>query len=181
MILKIKLQTHIFGQIKLNSMRGFLLGIAVLFSLTVFAQKTKKPSSGYDVIHPFKNGIAKVEKEKKQGFINEAGEEFVPVKYDQIYPWEKGRAKVEIAGKYGFINEQGEEYIPVKYDFIGPFKNGLAISYLMLGQFYIKNQSFCLVHHSKRRQISLKQQHRHQRLGIRFRTQVLINTMEVCI
>jgi hypothetical protein len=131
MILKITLQTHIFGQIKLKSMRGFLLGIAILFSLTVFAQKTKKPSSGYDVIHPFKNGIAKVEKEKKQGFINEAGEEFVPVKYDQIYPWEKGRAKVEIAGKYGFINEQGEEYIPVKYDFIGPFKNGLAIVALM--------------------------------------------------
>ncbi len=130
-VVEIKNQKHIFGQIKKIAMRGILLGIALVFSLSVFAQKGKKPSSGYDVIHPFKNGIAKVEKDKKQGFINEAGEEFVPVKYDQIYPWEKGRAKVEIGGKYGFINEQGEEYIPVKYDFIGPFKNGLAIVSLM--------------------------------------------------
>lgn len=126
--LEINTQTHIFGQIQNYAMRGFLLSIVILFSVTAFAQKGgKKPASGYDVIHPFKNGMAKVEKDGKQGFINEAGEEFVPVKYDQIYPWEKGRAKVEIAGKYGFINEAGEEYIPVKYDFIGPFKNGLAI------------------------------------------------------
>lgn len=126
-MIKITKQSHIFGQIKLQVMRGVFLMMIMLLSMAVFAQKSKKPASGYDVIHPFKNGIAKVEKDGKQGFINETGEEFVPVKYDQIYPWEKGRAKVEIAGKYGFINEAGEEYIPVKYDYIGPFKNGLAI------------------------------------------------------
>lgn len=111
-------------------MRGFLVVILLSLTVNVFAQKGK-PTSGYDVIHPFKNKIAKVEKDGKQGFINDVGEEFVPVKYDQIYPWEKGRAKVEIAGKYGFINDLGEEYIPVKYDYIGPFKNGLAIVALM--------------------------------------------------
>lgn len=126
-MLKINNQTHIFGQIYTLVMRGFLLGITMLLAVAAFAQKGKKPASGYDIIHPFKNGIAKVEKDKKQGFIRADGDEFVPVKYDQIYPWEKGRAKVEIAGKYGFINEAGEEYIPVKYDYIGPFKNGLAI------------------------------------------------------
>jgi hypothetical protein len=110
----------------LLKMRNFLLTLLLLVSVAAFAQKGK-PASGYDVIFPFKDGIAKVEKDKKYGFINESGEEFVPVKYDQIYPWEKGRAKVEIAGKYGFINREGDEYIPVKYDFIGPFKNGLAI------------------------------------------------------
>lgn len=106
----------------------FIAIILLLFTVPVLAQKKNaKPRAGYDVIYPFKNGRAKVEKDKKQGFINTTGEEFVPCKYDNIYPWEDGRAKVEIAGKYGFINETGEEYIPVKYDYIGPFKNGLAI------------------------------------------------------
>jgi hypothetical protein len=109
-------------------LKSIFIGVILLFTVPVFAQKTAaKPKSGYDVIHPFKNGIAKVEKDKKQGFINTTGEEFVPCKYDNIYPWEDKRAKVEIANKYGFINEAGEEYIPVKYDYIGPFKNGLAI------------------------------------------------------
>lgn len=104
-----------------------LLSLIIGFSVTGFAQKKGKPKSGYDKIYPFKNGMAKVEKDGKQGFINTGGEEFVPCKYDAIYPWEKDRAKVEIAGKFGFINIQGEEYIPVKYDFIGAYKNGLAI------------------------------------------------------
>ncbi|MEI6508201.1 MAG: WG repeat-containing protein [Bacteroidota bacterium] len=110
--------------------RGFIILILSIFSITTFAQKggpKGKQRAGYDVIHPYKNGRAKVEKNKKQGFIHADGDEFVPCKYDNIYPWEKGRAKVEIAGRYGFINEAGEEYIPVKYDFIGPYKNGLAI------------------------------------------------------
>ncbi len=107
----------------------YLITFIFICSLAVsgFAQKKGKPKSGYDKIYPFKDGIAKVEKDGKQGFINTTGEEFVPCKYDAIYPWEKGRAKVEIANKFGFINEQGEEYIPVKYDFIGAYKNGLAI------------------------------------------------------
>lgn len=105
------------------------LGISFTVVLPSIAQKAPKGKvrAGYDVIHPFKNGRAKVEKDGKQGFIHENGEEFVPCKYDNIYPWEDGRAKVEIANKYGFINEAGEEFIPVKYDYIGPFKNRLAI------------------------------------------------------
>jgi hypothetical protein len=112
--------------------KNILIISILLTAVPAFAQKATKPQSGYDVIHPFnKKGIAKVEKDKKQGFINNTGEEFVPCKYDNIYPWEDGRAKVEIAGKFGFINETGEEFIPVKYDYIGPFKNGLAIVSLM--------------------------------------------------
>jgi hypothetical protein len=111
--------------------KNILIISILLTAVPAFAQKSAKPQSGYDVIHPFKKGIAKVEKDKKQGFINTTGEEFVPCKYDNIYPWEDGRAKVEIAGKFGFINEAGEEFIPVKYDYIGPFKNGLAIVSLM--------------------------------------------------
>ena len=110
--------------------RSIIIALILIYTFPALAQKTASKANvkaGYDVIHPFKNGRAKVEKDKKQGFIHPEGEEYVPCKYDNIYPWEKGRAKVEIAGKYGYINEAGEEYIPVKYDYIGPFKNGLAI------------------------------------------------------
>jgi len=111
-------------------LRSVIIAIIICYAFPSLAQKSApkgKVKAGYDVIHPFKNGRAKVEKDKKQGFIHPDGEEFVPCKYDNIYPWEKGRAKVEIAGKYGYINEAGEEFIPVKYDYIGPFKNGLAL------------------------------------------------------
>jgi len=128
-----KNNSYIFGQI-FRIMKMFLkyiiVTLALIYAFPTMAQNAPakgKVRAGYDVIHPFKNGRAKVEKDKKQGFIHPDGEEFVPCKYDNIYPWEKGRAKVEIAGKYGFINEAGEEFIPVKYDYIGPFKNGLAM------------------------------------------------------
>ena len=109
-------------------MRFLLITLCVLMAIPALAQKKGKIKSGYDKIYPFKEGIAKVEKDGKQGFITTTGEVFVECKYDAIYPWEKGRAKVEIANKYGFIDQKtGEEYIPVKYDYIGPFKNGLAV------------------------------------------------------
>lgn len=111
-------------------LRNIFIAVIIFYSFPSIAQKPAakgKNKAGYDIIHTFKNGRAKVERDGKQGFIHPDGEEFVPCKYDNIYPWEKGRAKVEIGGKFGFINEAGEEFIPVKYDYIGPFKNGLAL------------------------------------------------------
>ena len=96
-------------------MRGFLLSIVILFSVTAFAQKGgKKPASGYDIIHPFKNGIAKVEIAGKYGFINEAGEEYIPVKYDFIGPFKNGLAIVSLNGRRGLINEAGEEVVTLQ-------------------------------------------------------------------
>ena len=71
----------------------------MLLAVAAFAQKGKKPASGYDIIHPFKNGIAKVEKDKKQGFIRADGDEFVPVKYDQIYGFDYAQAMLDGAIK----------------------------------------------------------------------------------
>ena len=78
--------------------RNFIIILLLFYSFPLLAQKSApkgKIKSGYDVIHPFKNGRAKVEKDKKQGFIHPDGEEFVACKYDNIYPWEKGRAKAQ--------------------------------------------------------------------------------------
>ncbi|MEI6595888.1 MAG: WG repeat-containing protein [Bacteroidota bacterium] len=108
-----------------------IIALIFLYAFPTMAQKNSpkgKIKAGYDVIHPFKNGRAKVEKDRKQGYIHVDGDEYIPCKYDNIYPWESGRAKVEIGGKFGYIKQDsGEEFIPVKYDYIGPFKNGLAI------------------------------------------------------
>ena len=115
-------------------MRNILFLFILSLSWAAYGQGSagkKKVLLGFDMIYPYKlvegKRMAKVERAKKQGYIDEKGEEFVACKYDNIYPWEKGRAKVELAGKYGYINKEGEEFITVKYNYIGPFKNGLAV------------------------------------------------------
>ncbi|MFP5470462.1 MAG: WG repeat-containing protein [Bacteroidia bacterium] len=60
-----------------------------------------------------------VEKNKKFGFVNDLGEEVVPVKYDKIYRFDKivwEWALVEENGKLGFINRVGEEIVKPIYD-----------------------------------------------------------------
>ncbi len=106
--------------------------VLILFFIVIggfaFAQRgSQKMLKGYDAIHPFKNGRAKVEKGGKVGFINMEGEEVIPPIYDAIYPFEKGLAKVEKGGLFGMINEQGEVLLDPVYDYIGPNKNTLVI------------------------------------------------------
>jgi hypothetical protein len=84
-------------------------------------------NKGYDRIDPFKNGMAKVYKDKKIGFINIQGEEFIKCRYHYIGDFVNGLAKAMIHKKYGYINLQDEEVVPIKFDFIGPFKNNLAL------------------------------------------------------
>jgi hypothetical protein len=50
----------------------------------------------------------------KYGFINETGEEYIPVKYDYIGPFKNGLAIVALNGRRGLINEAGEEVVTLE-------------------------------------------------------------------
>ena len=80
----------------------------------------------YDWQDDFNDGFAKVELDRKIGFINEDGEEIVPCKYDEACDFSEGMAIVEAEGLCGFVNEKGEESIPCKYQGASFFHEGLA-------------------------------------------------------
>lgn len=75
----------------------------------------------YDVAFNFRNGVAKVGKDKKLGFINTEGKEVLPIACSEIEEFEHGVAKFTKGKKSGLINEKAEVILEAKYDFISPF------------------------------------------------------------
>lgn len=80
----------------------------------------------YDRARDFSGGIALVELDKKEFFINKKGEKVFDFLYDNISQFEEGLALVRKSEKKGFINNRGEEIIPLLYDDGHCFKEGLA-------------------------------------------------------
>ena len=92
----------------------------------------------FDLISYFNEGLAKVSIEGKSGFINNKGEEVIPIKYENADFdmsvvrgsntgfFKEGLAKVKINGKWGFINQNGEIVIPIIYDKVDAFREGMT-------------------------------------------------------
>lgn len=95
---------------------------------------TSACTSKYDYQSEFIGGFAEVSKEGKYGFINEAGEEVIPLKYQDVSNFIGEYAKIKLNGKYGFINKNGEEVISPKYDKIYGF-NGEYAKIIVDGKF----------------------------------------------
>ncbi len=103
-------------------------------SIPGLAPQPPLPSSAekYDNVWNYNNGLAAVEKEGKWGFINEQGEEVIPVKYETVMSFmEHPGIKTEVTaaqygGKYGYINKQGKEITPFKYDVASMFTGKYA-------------------------------------------------------
>ena len=77
----------------------------------------------YDYVYSFdSNGLAKVEKGDKKGFVNQQGVEVLKPMFTYIYSWDSdGWAKVEIGDKKGFIVLKGGKIdivVKPKYDYI---------------------------------------------------------------
>ncbi len=52
----------------------------------------------------------------KWGYINEAGQEVIPLRYDFAWDFQDGLAKVSLDEKYGVIDKTGREVVPCRYD-----------------------------------------------------------------
>jgi hypothetical protein len=59
------------------------------------------------------------------GFIDEQGNEAIPVKYDWVEPFRDGLAAVGLDGKSGYIDMSGQEVIPLLYDGTKRFSDGM--------------------------------------------------------
>lgn len=83
----------------------------------------------YDMARAFKNGLARVAKDGKWGYINTAGKVVIPLQYDEAQDFgDNGLAMVGVGplykhNHYGYINKQGEVVIPLTYDEALPFNS----------------------------------------------------------
>ena len=77
-------------------------------------------------IFPVQNGLGRIKRSGKFGFINYKGETMIPIIYDKAEDFNEGLAEVEIKGKWGYINTKGELSIKAEFETIHRFSCGLA-------------------------------------------------------
>ena len=88
-------------------------------------------TKNYDELYGFHEGLAKVYKNKKYGFIDKLGHEIVPCIYDKAEDYHLGISIVSKGEKTGVINQEGDIVIPCKFDDIQTFgKDSLAVACL---------------------------------------------------
>jgi hypothetical protein len=95
---------------------------------------TMKPvlTKPYSKLYPFVNGLARAEEKYYVGFINEKGEEVIPLQYGNVFDYfEHGvaiiynKGSISMYDKYGLIDRNGKEIIPTTYSSIFYAGNGL--------------------------------------------------------
>lgn len=100
------------------------------FKDAAYRRTVIKPN--YHFVNEFTEGLAGVSKvtptnELRFGFINEIGNEVIPLKYLNIDQFSEGLAAFKASNnKVGYIDKTGKEVIEAKYDFANKFCNGLA-------------------------------------------------------
>jgi hypothetical protein len=61
----------------------------------------------YDFADDFTDGLARVQRNGKYGYINPKGEAAIPLVYDDARNFSEGLASVKQNGKWGFIDPKG--------------------------------------------------------------------------
>lgn len=106
-------------------------GMLDKFGNEVIPCKYDNYNGDHDNAFHFCDGLARVTKKRKMGFINESGLEIVPCKYDYATDFCEGFAVVSItisssSSKYGFIDSTGKEVTACTFDSAWDFTEGLA-------------------------------------------------------
>ena len=69
-------------------------------------QNSKYPT--YDFVGDFSEGLARVRLDSKWGYINEAGEEIIPLIYDYAHDFHNGTTNVKFGNENPRINRQNK-------------------------------------------------------------------------
>lgn len=93
---------------------------------TVSLEKVAAVVGNYDRVYNFHEGLARVEKENKYGYIDKNGKEVVPCIYNFGGDFSEGFANVKKDEKWGFIDKSGKEAIPRIFDSTSNFFEGVA-------------------------------------------------------
>lgn len=88
---------------------------------------TAPARKAYDLVWPPIDGLTKVRKNGRYGFIDADRREVIPLIYEAAWSFSEGLARVrKNHGKYGFIDKTGKEIVPIVYDNADDFCNGMA-------------------------------------------------------
>lgn len=98
---------------------------------TYIDEESKINLSEYDLIGVFKDKVAPVKKNNLWGYIDEKGNEIIPVTCDMTYTFKNGMGRIMKKDEkgityYGLVNTFGRLVAPLIYEEIGDFSNGLA-------------------------------------------------------
>ncbi|MGG3806412.1 WG repeat-containing protein [Metabacillus fastidiosus] len=120
---------------------AFISLIALFFLPIVpnsYAQ-TKNIPPQYNWASPFSEGLASVEINGKDGFIDKKGKMVIKPQYGQAMGFSEGLSGVEIKGTYlwGFIDKKGKMIIKPQYHNVSSFSEGMAQVFLNGKQGYI--------------------------------------------
>lgn len=95
------------------------------------SQELAEATKNYDGLYGFHEGLAKVCKNKKYGFIDKLGHEIIPCIYDEAEDYKLGVSIVVKGEKKGAIDQHGNMVIPCIYDYISSFgEDSLAVASL---------------------------------------------------
>jgi len=73
------------------------------------------------------NGLAKVSRGGKWGYVNLKGEEIIPLHFDEVGDFDYGLAPVKLNNKWGYFNAQGQIAVPIGFDAVsGIWREGLS-------------------------------------------------------
>lgn len=85
------------------------------------SQELSKAVKSYDELNEFHEGLSKVGKNNKYGFIDKLGSEIIPCQYDKASNFKYGVSIVQQEGKVGIIDMEGNWVAPCKFDYINSF------------------------------------------------------------
>ncbi|MDR1854470.1 MAG: WG repeat-containing protein [Azoarcus sp.] len=82
----------------------------------------------YDDAEKFgNNGLAKVGKDGKWGFVNLKGEEVIPLLFEEAGDFDYGLVAVKSNGQWGYFNAQGQPEVPPSFEQVsGLWREGLS-------------------------------------------------------
>jgi hypothetical protein len=71
----------------------------------------------FDVAEKFgNNGLAKVSRDGRWGYVNLKAEEVIPLHFDEIGDFDFGLVPVRLNNKWGYFNAQGQIAVPINFD-----------------------------------------------------------------
>ena len=77
-------------------------------------------------VEGFYNGLARVEKKGKFGFIDKKGKTVIPTLYDQTGVFSEDLCAVRVKGKWGYINKSGKVMVEPQFEQALTFKRKMA-------------------------------------------------------
>ncbi|MFN3402995.1 MAG: WG repeat-containing protein [Cytophagaceae bacterium] len=87
------------------------------------------PTTKYEQVFPFVNGMARMIKKGKYGFIDAEGNVWISPQYEETGEFSEGMLALKINGKWGFVDKDEAIRVQPYYDKVFPFKNGCALVY----------------------------------------------------